>query len=340
MVINILRNCDELLAICDYPSNDILVYEGLKGELYLSARYQLDKLGVASKLLSNSLHCEPLPISDIENVQGLDITVPEEFCLNVSNESLKQIMLSKTSFDAAYEKLSQKCFRSFEICKRPGTVSFLKADLAFLHFARQNYAKAAEIFEELCFKYAENGWNHIDTVLIERYSICQRQLNRTNNLVRSFLHLVQFPDYLILESVHYYLEQLKESAKEEDTPYLVKNSCLLKLISLTVVDELALDMPVKAELVICSTFPQQFYFNTLRVIFTAGDGAQMTFEGAGLTFEPGNNIVILSSDVFETNVAQYCTRKIHRQGSSNCISETGVYFGRAIKIPKTGHLYH
>ena len=39
--LNVIRHCDELLAICNYLSPLVLVYEGLKGELYLVSRYQV-----------------------------------------------------------------------------------------------------------------------------------------------------------------------------------------------------------------------------------------------------------------------------------------------------------
>lgn len=41
MALTIISHCDELLAVCNYPGNLVLVYEGLKGELYLVARYQV-----------------------------------------------------------------------------------------------------------------------------------------------------------------------------------------------------------------------------------------------------------------------------------------------------------
>jgi hypothetical protein len=303
MVTNILKHCDELLAISNYPTSDVLVYEGLKGEMYLSARYQLDRLGVASKLLSNSLHCEPLELPDIENVQGLDLTIAGEFRLQISNDNLLQIMKSKATFDAAYERISQKCFRSFEICQRPGTVSFLKADLAFLHFARQNYTKAAEIFEEICFKYSEHGWNHIDTVLIERYAISQRQLKRTKNLVRAYLHLVQFPTHLILETADHYLHQLKLSCQEVDIGYQARNNPLLEIIDLEVVDELNIGCPLRAEITIFSAIIKEFQFDHMSLSFAAGDGAHMIFEMGDITLQPGSNKFKVAAKVFMCNLA-------------------------------------
>ena len=104
-----------------------------------------------------------------------DITTPDQSHIKTSNEILMNTLKSKTEFDDCYETLTQKCFRSFDRCKRPATVAYLKADLAMLHFIRQNYAKASDIFSEICFQYGNMGWNHIDTVLIERYAICQKQ---------------------------------------------------------------------------------------------------------------------------------------------------------------------
>lgn len=111
----------------------------------------------------------------------------------------------------------------------------------FLIFSiRQNYFKASSIFAEICFKYAEDGWNHIDTVLIERYAICQRQLKQNFNLVSCYLHLVRFPLYLELESHSFYLEQLSLCSVHSVENVTVSNSSLFSLGNIAMCDGLGI----------------------------------------------------------------------------------------------------
>lgn len=96
IVLNLLRFSDELLAICNLPSATIILYENVKGELLLCARYQLDRLGVSAKLLSHSFHC------GFQTAEA-DITTPDESRIKTSNDALIGVLRSKTEFDSAYE---------------------------------------------------------------------------------------------------------------------------------------------------------------------------------------------------------------------------------------------
>ncbi len=82
------------------------------------------------------------------------------------------------------------------------------------------------MFQEICFKYGGNGWNYIESALLERYAICLRQLKQTDCLVKCYLHLVRFPKYLELETHHFYLEQLKSYCLNASVPITTVDSPL------------------------------------------------------------------------------------------------------------------
>ncbi|KAJ3305631.1 hypothetical protein HDV03_001276 [Kappamyces sp. JEL0829] len=295
IVLNIIRHCDELLAICNYSSPMVLAYEGLKGQLFQCARYQLDRLGVAARLLSHSFHYDPTNIPNVEEEEtSFDITTPDQANITTSNTTLAQILRTKAEFDEQYESLTQKCFRSFERCKRPATVMYLKADLAFLYFIRQNYARASDFFGEICFLYGELGWNHIDTVLIERYAICQRQLKRSTNLIRCYLHLVRYPQHLELESHAFYLDQLKKYCVESPDPVTTTNCSLFEITNLQLTDRLGKDEPLSCSVHISNQMPTEFLLDSVSVLFQAGDGLEMTLDAATTTLPPGSSTVTVT----------------------------------------------
>ena len=104
MVSHIVQHCNELSAVSEKLENHTFSYEMVKGDLYFMARYQLDRLGVATELLSHSLHCnyQLLPAvvgSDIEP----DLTTSGPSKLNISNTTLLDILSNKQSFDNAYQ---------------------------------------------------------------------------------------------------------------------------------------------------------------------------------------------------------------------------------------------
>jgi tetratricopeptide (TPR) repeat protein len=195
-------------------------------------------MGIAVKLISHSLHQDRTEIQDLEAESSFDITTPERSKINSHNEQLTNALKSKYEFDDAYEALSQKCFRCFEICNRESSVMYLKADLALLYFTRQNYQKAAEFFSQICFRYSELGWNHIDAMLIERYAICQRQLKDNKDLIQCYLHLVRFPDYLELETYNFYFDQLKLCCMNAPSIHETINCSLFSLGSISIMDNL------------------------------------------------------------------------------------------------------
>ena len=168
-------------------------------------------------------------------------------------------MKSKHDFDNIYESISGKCLQSFEICKRDASVLYVKADLALLYFSRQNYQKAGRIFSEICFNYSKIGWNHIDTMLIERYAICQRQLKTNQDLIQCYLHLVRFPDFLELEAYSFYLEQLKICSMNASSVYESLNCSIFSIGSIVLIDDIGLDGFIFAEV--------QIFNSMAKVIF-------------------------------------------------------------------------
>jgi trafficking protein particle complex subunit 10 len=99
--LNVVEHCDVLITKCNYSNPSLFVNEGLKGELFLFARYQLDKLGVCGKLLSHSFHYDSPNARD--EMDSFDITTPDELKIKTSNRSLSDTLKSKTEFDSAYE---------------------------------------------------------------------------------------------------------------------------------------------------------------------------------------------------------------------------------------------
>jgi hypothetical protein len=174
----------------------------------------------------------------------------------------------------------------------------LKADLAFLHFSRQNYAKASEIFGEICFTYSESGWNHIDTVLMERYSICQRQLGKNKDLIRCYLHLAQYPQHLILETAEFYLDQLINSCKVMNEPYKTQNNSMFQLKSMRVYDELDDTENVLAYCTLHSQIPKEMVFESAIISFTAGIGLSFELNLDNFILSPGVNQLIFKAAVF------------------------------------------
>jgi hypothetical protein len=230
-------------------------------------------------LLSHSFH-----YATIEEETSYDITTPDHSQIHTSNDTLRHALKSKTEFDDCYESITQKCFRCFDRCKRPATVAYLKSDVAMLYFIRQNYSKASDLFAEICFSYGNSGWNHIDTVLIERYAICQRQLGRTNDLIRCYIHLVRFPHYLELESHQFYMNQLKDCCiLNSGEIFIATDSPLFEIVHMHLIDNLKENGSLVTKIHLRNGLPCEFLFDRVIVNFQTGEGVEMVLEGGSTT---------------------------------------------------------
>ncbi|KAJ3321704.1 Kinesin-like protein kif3b [Boothiomyces sp. JEL0866] len=287
VISSILSHCDELLAICNYNNDQIVVYEGYKGELLHTCRYQLDRLGVASGFLHTSIHCEKQENFN-DSMMDSDITSPDKCNIEIINSQLKNILSSKNSFDHEYQQLTLKCLRSFERCGRSNIEKYLKVDLALLYFTRQNFTKASEILSELCFKFPY--WTLIDTFLIERYIICQKQLKKNTNLLHCYLHLLQNPQALQLENSMFYMNELINCFNNLTETTNVENSRLFSISHIKIHDSLD-GTKLYCSFNIASRLPVAVELEYVNIQFIAGDGLDFYLENSKIDLQPGNNAI-------------------------------------------------
>lgn len=171
---------------------------------------------------------------------------------------------------------------------------YLKADLAFLYFIRQQYQKASEIFSQICFQYGEKGWNQIDSVLIERYAICQRQLKKEEDLIQCYLHLVCFPEYLALEKHDFYLEQLKKCCFQSPSNFKTINCSVFSITNLAIIDQLGSGQRIISTVHLNNHMPTDFEFESLSLLMEGGEGMSMHFEQTNVNIKPGHSTATLS----------------------------------------------
>ncbi|KAJ3273827.1 Kinesin-like protein kif3b [Terramyces sp. JEL0728] len=292
VITSILSHCDELLAICNYNSEQIVLYEGYKGELLHTCRYQLDRLGVASGFLHTSIHCEKQENTD-ENMLDSDITSPDKCNIEIINSQLKTVLSTKNTFDQEYQQLTVKCLRSFERCGRPNIEKYLKVDLALLYFTRQNFTKASEILSELCFKFPH--WTLIDTFLIERYIICQKQLKKNSNLLQCYLHLLQHPQVLQLENSMFYMKELINCFKDLTEITSVEKSRLFAISHIRVHDTLN-DEKLSCSFNLVSYLPVAVDLEYVNIQFVGGDGLEFNLQDTNIKLKTGTNTIKVQLD--------------------------------------------
>ncbi|KAJ3213265.1 hypothetical protein HDU67_003108 [Dinochytrium kinnereticum] len=122
--------------------------------------------------------------TDNDSKQALDqITHPE----------LKTALSSAQHFDDIYMRLTQRAIKSYESAGRLRTVALLRSDLAFVHFARQKYSVAAEIWESLLYPTGAAKPFSFDAIVLE--SLAQLEIVIENETIMK-IHLRSIKDRL------------------------------------------------------------------------------------------------------------------------------------------------
>ena len=162
---------------------------------------------------------------------------------------------------------------------------------------RQNYAKAAGFFETICFTYAECGWNAIDVTLVERYTICQRQLGQTKDLLKSYVYLIQHPEHLKMETLEFYFQQFRLICEESKEAYKSIDCKVIEVSGVVLKEAYQNTDSVGLDLTFESHLPDDFMVDKITVTYSAGDGQSIEFTASNVRTREGRNLVACCSKV-------------------------------------------
>ncbi|KAI8911655.1 hypothetical protein EDD86DRAFT_264201 [Gorgonomyces haynaldii] len=272
--LNVIQHCDEILAFSKFPDHVIATYEGMKGEMLLQARLQLDTLGSY-----NGFHKYHL--------NGFIGVYPEDISESkISQKPLSEALKSQSVFDDLYLKTTQKALKSFQTSARPSTIKFLISDLGNFWMQHQKYDKAIEQLEQVCFKYAENGWHQIDVLNVKQLATCYRSLSQNDKLMQSLCFLVGYDKSFSQELLE--LSQKIQSESLKNVIFDLKSLQFGRL--LTEEDPLLIKLVIDSELEIPVTV-------SVSVRLSAGSGRDAECQLSSVVLEPGKNTISVAGDV-------------------------------------------
>ncbi|KAI8923790.1 hypothetical protein BC831DRAFT_469279 [Entophlyctis helioformis] len=270
----IVRECDNVVQGLPLSSGAAVLHDALRAEIVQIARFQLDRLGAFHKLCVNPLH--PLDAAEDGDGPGGDDD-SENASRPLTNPELVKALDSTESFDKLYHVVTDMAVRGFESSGRPRAALALQSDLAFLYFSRQNYAKAAAIWDQTAFKYAEFGWHQIETMLMERLACC--------------LYLASQPHLLAVDKAESFVDELNQAAISMSDPITRANSELFGVSIASVTNRVGDDDDLVFELRINSVLVKDFTMTLLTLTLTAGDGKEMVCTNSNVVLHPGKNTV-------------------------------------------------
>ncbi|KAJ3288846.1 hypothetical protein HK104_007926 [Borealophlyctis nickersoniae] len=314
--LDVVTHSDELVAHMNMAPEIMTLYEGVKADLLVYARTQLDTLGVAHKLLPYSIHACLPPKDNGNGTQSTYLATdsaagggPEG---DITNLELKQALVSTEAFDELYmqkirarsvkpatilvQRFTGRAIKSLESSMRVRSMWLMKGDIAHLHYARSRLLEASEVWESMVYNYSSNGWYDLDTIILERLSECQKQLGQLHKYVESCMYLMANSALLSAERVSEFVKDVGEVAGRMDSPVVRHNDQVFRVQVLSLIDKIADDDGIIVEIEVHSSLPSDFKFSDMALVFSGEESHQFRCNLSDVTLRPGSNVLKLLGD--------------------------------------------
>ncbi|KAI7848995.1 trafficking protein particle complex subunit 10 [Circinella umbellata] len=294
---NIVNECEPLSTnLIAADPNFIIVYSAVKADLLLTARRQLDKLGIKYKHLPVT---EPFSIyldSKVENINNDEIkSPPAKSKGSMTNEKLLEAINSVEAFDKMYMALSTRGIKSYDACYRPRAALTVHGDIAALKYIRDKLDEAVRIFESMIWRYDEQDWGSIENSLLVKCADSQKRLGKTDQFIESLLTLLKNAKWLSKEDATLYMEELLSNVYKLDADIRRAFSPMFGITVVSIIDEQSTVESSSVEIFIENHLPKSLHCDKLCLRLVGNNPEQIWFDSRDLDLAPGKNKIHLTS---------------------------------------------
>lgn len=108
--------------------------------------------------------------------------------------------------------------KAAENCSRLNLRLLFLNDIARIHYSRNRYVEACEIWEVISSQYIDQDWKSISTSILEKLAVCHKGLGRITCFIKTCFYLVRNPKLLNFRNVDdYFRDILLHIPKMEDS---------------------------------------------------------------------------------------------------------------------------
>ncbi|KAI9499327.1 trafficking protein particle complex subunit 10 [Zychaea mexicana] len=291
---NIVNECEPLstnLSAAD--PNFIALYSAVKADLLLTARRQLDKLGIKHKHLPVT---EPFSIFlDTKLNDDTAKSPPAKPKGPMTNEKLLEAINSVEAFDKMYMALSTRAIKSYDACHRPKAALTVHGDIAALKYTRDKLDEAVRIYESMIWRYDEQEWGSIENSLLIKCADSQQRLGKTDQYIESLLTLLKNAKWLSKDEATRYMEDLLSNVHKLDSDIRRAFSPMFGITVVSIIDEQSTVESSSVEICIENHLPKSLHCDNLCLRLVGNDPEQVWFDTKDLDLAPGKNKIYLTS---------------------------------------------
>ncbi|KAI8372825.1 trafficking protein particle complex subunit 10 [Radiomyces spectabilis] len=285
--INVVNECEPLsvqIAAADPPF--LIPYNAVKADLLLTARRQLDKLGLKYHHLPNTP-----PFSIYTTSENEEPSSPP----SITNPKLLEAVDSLEAFDKIYMGLSTRAIKSYDASYRPRAALNVHGDIAALKYVREKYDEAVRIFDSMIWRYGEQDWSAIENTLLVKCADSQKRLGKTDQYLGSVLALLKNATYLSSEDAIHYTDELLANVQQLDTDILRPFSPMFKISVVSIIDDESLVDSTSVEIRVVNNLPKDLPIDRLSLRLVGNAPEQIWFTVENQVLKPGPNTFYLTS---------------------------------------------
>ncbi|KAI9486248.1 MAG: trafficking protein particle complex subunit 10 [Benjaminiella poitrasii] len=293
--------CMNVVNECEPLGQQEVAYQTVKADLLLTARRQLDKLGIAWGHLPN---IEPFSIyaSPVHD---------NETTMTITNPKLLEAMTSIEAFDKAYMGLSTRVIQSYDISRRTRAALSVHGDIAALKYVRGKDEECVRIYESMIWRYGEESWNAIENSLLVKCADAQRRLGHIDQYVESVLALLKNCQHSAADADRYADEMLANVVKLDKVirrPF----EPIFEVAVVTVIDDRSTVQSTSVEVCIDNHLPKKIHYDAISLRLVGSDPEQIWFTIADKDLLPGKNTFLLTSETSTSGnyVVEMCEMEI------------------------------
>ncbi|KAG2194871.1 hypothetical protein INT47_002665 [Mucor saturninus] len=306
---NVVNECEPLFAQLVANNTDLIVpYNAVKADLLLTARRQLDKIGIK---------CKHLPLTDpfsiyIDHVKSAQPLNPDEPKKHITNVKLLEAIESVEAFDKTYMGLSTRAIKSYDASYRSRAALNVHGDIAALKYIREKYEEAVRIYESMIWRYGEHEWSSIENSLLIKCADSQRRLGKADQYVESLLALLKNSKFLQAEEARHYTDELIANVAKLDKEVKRPFSPIFSIAVTSIIDDGAVVDSTSVEVVIENHLPKTIRYDTISLRLVGSDPEQICFTIHHQDLKPGKNNFLLTSETSTSGnyVVETCEMKL------------------------------
>ncbi|KAI8982642.1 Cullin family-domain-containing protein [Pilobolus umbonatus] len=308
---NVVNECETLYGQLVNTNHQLLVpYSSVKADLLLTARRQLDKIGIK---------CEHLPMTEPFSIYIDHPTRPietdeSEAEKSITNTKLLEALGSIDAFDKTYMGLSTRAIKSYDECFRSRAALNVHGDIAALKYIRGKYDEAVRIYESMIWNYGQHEWSAIENSLLIKCADSQCRLGKSDQYVESLLALLKNSKCLTDENASFYTNEVMSNVEKLDKEIKRSFFPIFSVAISNVIDDINTVKSTSIEICIDNHLPKKFRYDSISLRLVGNSPEQVWFSVSDQEMVPGKNTLLLTSETSTCGnyVVEACEMKLGR----------------------------